>query len=45
MYKYNINIIMIKKISKKEDLVLFENTEVRKAWFKEKWYFSVSLEF
>lgn len=33
---------MAKKIHKKENITLFENIEVRKVWFKERWYFSVA---
>lgn len=28
-------------MQKKESVTLFENTEVRKVWFKDKWFFSV----
>ena len=33
---------MTKKVHKKESVTLFENTEVRKVWVKERWYFVIS---
>ena len=33
---------MDKKITKKEEIALFERNEVRKVWYKDKWFFVVS---
>lgn len=32
---------MTKNLNKKEEVTLFEKQEVRKKWYKEKWYFSI----
>ena len=33
---------MPKEVKKQQDIILFEQKEVRKKWYEEKWYFSVS---